>query len=255
MEIADTGDLVYGDDGRVLLRKPIAYQVIADERRDITVSYRRRSDGAFSFAVGPYDRSQPLVIDPIVAYSFSFGGSGDERANDIAVDETGALYVGGETYSTNFLLVNPAQARDDVGDSCVFYGNSICRDSDDFDSVSDIAVDSSHALYFSGWTTTQTTNALPDVRNSFIGKLSPDGSQVLYKYVSPRCCAWSAGGPQLLINDLAVGPDGSAYVVTSTPTSSQVAVLPPTGTNYHALFTLTDPSGGRRTTFTSIAPR
>ena len=122
----------------------------------------------FGFAVGGYDRRQPLVIDPVVAYSFSFGGSGDEQVYDIAADETGAVYVGGETYSTDFPTVNPAQPRDNAGNICNSYGsgNSICRDaflaklssdgksleyatyfgSRHFDQVNHIAVDSSHAL-------------------------------------------------------------------------------------------------------------
>lgn len=268
--ISDAGDLVYGSDDRVLLHKPIAYQTVGGDRREVSVAYRRREDGTIGFAVGPYDRRQILVIDPIIAYSFSFGGSGDEQVYDIAADETGAVYVGGETYSIDFPTMNPAQARDDAGATCVFYGNSICRDaflaklaadgksleyatyfgSDDFDQVNHIAVDSSHAVYFTGWTTTQTNSVQPDVRNSFIGKLAPDGSHFNYTYYSPRCCL---SGPQLTINDLAIGPDGSAYVAVSTPATAEIATLSPAGDNYHSIYTLTDPSGTSRTSFNGIA--
>ena len=268
--ISGAGDLVYGDDHRVLLHKPVAYQTVDGVRRDVTVTYHRRDDGGIGFSVGTYDRRQLLVIDPIIAYSFSFGGSGDEQVYDIAVDETGAVYVGGETYSINFPTVNPAQGRDDAGDACTFYGNSICRDaflakvapdgkslvyatyfgSADFDQVNHIVVDSAHALYFAGWTTTQTTSPQPDVRNSFIGKLAPDGSQVIYTYYSPRCCV---SGPALMINDLAVAPDGSAYVAVSTPATAEIATLSPAGDNYHSIYTLTDPSGVSRTSFNAIA--
>ena len=95
--ISDAGDLVYGSDHRVLLHKPIAYQFVGGLRRDVAVAYRVREDGAIGFVVGAYDRRRVLVIDPVVAYSFSFGGSGDEQVYDIAVDQTGAVYVGGET--------------------------------------------------------------------------------------------------------------------------------------------------------------
>lgn len=268
--ISDAGDLVYGSDNRVLLHKPVAYQTIGGVRREVTVAYHIRDDGAIDFAVGPYDRKQVLIIDPIVAYSFSFGGSGDEQVYDVAADETGAVYVGGETYSIDFPTVNPTQTRDDAGETCVFYGNSICRDaflaklaadgksleyatyfgSDDFDQVNHIAVDSSYALYFTGWTTTQTNSVQPDVRNSFIGKLAPDGSHVIYTYYSPRCCL---SGPQLTINDLAIGPDGAAYVAVSTPATAEIAMLSPAGDNYHSIYTLTDPSGTSRTSFNGIA--
>ncbi len=270
VDVNVAGDLVYGRDDQVLLHRPVAYQTIGGVRHDVPVAYRMREDGTIGFAVAAYNRKQDLVIDPIVAYSFSFGGSGDEQVYDIAVDETGAVYVGGDTYSVDFPTVNPAQGRDDAGDPCTFYGTSICRDaflaklaadgksleyatyfgSDDFDQVNHIVVDSSHALYFAGWTTTQTTDAQPDVRNSFIGKLAPDGSHFVYTYYTPRCCAT---GPQLTINDLAIGPDGSAYVAVSTPSTAEIATLSPTGDNFHSIYTLTDPSGVSRTSFNGIA--
>src|SRR3954470_19457439 len=114
--ISESGDVVYGSDQRVLLRKPVAYQVIDGDRRNVSVEYHRRADASFSFVVGSYDRGQPLVIDPIVASSFTFGGNGGDYIADIAVDEVGAVYVGGITYSSDFPTVNPAEARQDAGD-------------------------------------------------------------------------------------------------------------------------------------------
>jgi len=80
--IGDAGDLVYGDDHRVLFHKPIAYQTIGGGRRRVPVAYRILEAGTIGFAIGTYDRKEPLVIDPIIAYSFSFGGSGDEQVYD-----------------------------------------------------------------------------------------------------------------------------------------------------------------------------
>ena len=62
------------------------------------------------FAVADYDRTLPLVIDPVLAYSTYLGGQDDDRASDIAVDNAGNSYVIGSTWSVNFPVVNPMQA-------------------------------------------------------------------------------------------------------------------------------------------------
>lgn len=126
--INDDGDLVSGH--RVLLRRPVAYQVIDGDRRSVSVDYRRRADESFGFTVGAYDRRQPLVIDPIVQYSFTFGGSGRDVISDLAVDETGAVYVGGSTYSADFPTVNPAGGRQDAGAISCWGGENFSACSD-----------------------------------------------------------------------------------------------------------------------------
>ncbi len=45
----------------------------------------------YGFAVGAYDPSQELVIDPGVEYSTFLGGSSHERAESIAVDASGTV--------------------------------------------------------------------------------------------------------------------------------------------------------------------
>ncbi|HUU12541.1 MAG TPA: choice-of-anchor D domain-containing protein [Terriglobia bacterium] len=62
------------------------------------------------FEIAPYDRTRPLVIDPVLAYSTYLGGTGLDYAEGIAVDAAGSAYVVGYTNSTDFPLSNPAQA-------------------------------------------------------------------------------------------------------------------------------------------------
>ena len=45
LAISQSGDLVYGEDRRVLLGKPVAYQIINAARREVPVEYRRWNDG------------------------------------------------------------------------------------------------------------------------------------------------------------------------------------------------------------------
>ena len=55
----------------------------------------RRHPAAYGFAVGRYDATQPLVIDPGLVYSTYLGGNGSDRGNAIAVDAAGNAYVTG----------------------------------------------------------------------------------------------------------------------------------------------------------------
>src|SRR5262249_49843401 len=53
---------------------------------------------------------QPLVIDPILVYSTYFGGSGDDRALAVAVDDQGAAYITGSTLSLDLATTSGAVA-------------------------------------------------------------------------------------------------------------------------------------------------
>ena len=50
-----------------------------------------------TFQVASYDRSQPLIIDPVLSWSTYLGGSGHDHGNGIAVDAAGNAYVTGST--------------------------------------------------------------------------------------------------------------------------------------------------------------
>src|SRR6185437_13685090 len=58
--------------GPVRFLAPVAYQIIDGQRRSVRVSYAV-ADQTVRFALGAYDHSQPLVIDPILSY-FSYLG-------------------------------------------------------------------------------------------------------------------------------------------------------------------------------------
>lgn len=87
--------------GDVAFTPPVAYQEGHGGRDPVSVAYRL--DGRqYGFALGAYDRTRPLVIDPLLQSTF-LGGNDDEIAYAIAIHPTtGDVYVAGDTYSENF---------------------------------------------------------------------------------------------------------------------------------------------------------
>lgn len=89
--------------GRVVQRKPVSHQIIDGREIAVESAFRSLEDGSFGFALGAYDPSRALVIDPLVhAYSTYLGGHKSDGYTNIAVDGKGAMYISGLTMSGDF---------------------------------------------------------------------------------------------------------------------------------------------------------
>ncbi|HEX8423547.1 MAG TPA: SBBP repeat-containing protein, partial [Pyrinomonadaceae bacterium] len=94
-----TGDLLIETAaGEVRQHKPFVYQEIAGARREVASSYKLEPDGEVGFALAAYDASQPLVIDPVLAYSSYVGASSSDTALGVAVDAQGYAYITGNLF-------------------------------------------------------------------------------------------------------------------------------------------------------------
>jgi YVTN family beta-propeller protein len=98
------GDLVIDDTGDELrFRQPEVYQEIDGVRRLVAGEWVLESTGhRVGFRLGAYDTTQALVIDPVLEYSHSVGGTSADFAADVALDGSGNVYLTGGTESTNF---------------------------------------------------------------------------------------------------------------------------------------------------------
>jgi hypothetical protein len=104
VRINSNGDLVLGvPDGEVALQRPAIYQNVSGSRHEIQGRYVLAASHRVTFAVANYDRSAPLVIDPVLNYSTYLGGSAvGDIGSGIAVDSLGDAFVTGTTSSTIF---------------------------------------------------------------------------------------------------------------------------------------------------------
>jgi len=96
-----TGQLIVRTElGDVKFTKPIAYQDIDGKKVKVEVRYKLISKDSYGFEVGKYDRTEPLIIDPLLASTY-VGGGGDDIVHAIALD-TNSVYIIGETWSSGY---------------------------------------------------------------------------------------------------------------------------------------------------------
>ena len=107
MNVDKTGALIlHTPHGQLVQSRPLAYQDIDGHRRIVDARYRV-SGKSVGFALGSYDRSKPLVIDPVLVWSTYLGGSIEDYAFALATDSSGNVYITGTAGSTDFPTVNP----------------------------------------------------------------------------------------------------------------------------------------------------
>jgi thrombospondin type 3 repeat protein/beta-propeller repeat-containing protein/hemolysin type calcium-binding protein len=234
LRLAANGDLVVGaGSGHVRQKAPVAYQAIDGERQPVDAAFAL--DGStVRFRLGAYDRSQPLVIDPLtLSYSTLLGGNAD-KGGGIAIEPTGgptpgAAYITGDTTSASFPTLgaiqthqstNPAPLRLDAfvtklnaSGTDLVYSTYLGDVGSDFGS--DIAVDSTGAAYVTGRGGVPIVDPFQPVGGGnfdvFVAKLTPAGNSLAYS--SPL-----GGGPNggEEPGGIAVDSLGAAYVTGAT---------------------------------------
>lgn len=112
IELSAQGELVLQLGGESLRQpKPVIYQILNGQRKEIRGGYVLKTDDTATFWLGDYDRTQTLVIDPIVSYSVLQGLDDDDNLWAIALDEEGNVYGVGETISQNIATTGAFQTN------------------------------------------------------------------------------------------------------------------------------------------------
>jgi beta-propeller repeat-containing protein len=228
LEIDAQGDLVVHVAGATLRQhKPVIHQDIDGIRHEIAGGYVMKGAHEVGFQVAAYDRTRPLVIDPVLSYSTYLGGSADDQGWAIAVDTLGNAYVTGSTTSTNFPTAGALQSalggntdvfvtKLDATGSALVYSTYLGGSS--FELALGIAVDNLGNAYVTGGTGSSNFPTTPGAFQSvlrgggdaFVTKLNPTGSALLYStYLGGSA---SEGG----YTRIAVDSVGNAYVAGHT---------------------------------------
>jgi hypothetical protein len=226
------GDLVLHLPGGTLPEAaPQVYQVINGRRQPVDSRYSVQGATKIGFALGAYDASQPLVIDPAVIFATYLGGAQNDDSTGLAMDSAGNAYVTGATSSTSFPTQNPLQASPGGGASDAFVtkvnaaGTALVYSTYLGGSLSDwgtgIAVDSAGNAYVTGATSSTnfpTQNPLQaspggGASDAFVTELNAAGTGLVYStYLGGNGMDWGAS--------IAVDSAGNAYVTGSTRSTS-----------------------------------
>jgi len=232
--------------GEILQHAPVAYQMIHGSRQEVATAYKILDTHTAAFALGDYDHSQPLVIDPVLAYSTFYGGNYGETASAIAVNPVdGSIYVAGQTFSTkatngipfgtpgayqtNYqggkLTGDAFVARFDSTGSNLIYATYLGGSGND--GALGLAVDAGGNAYVCGYTDSTNfppypTNVLyPHIRSlydngaktyavdAFVTKLNPAGNALVYS-------TYLGGNSMDAAYGIALDPVGNAYVTGYT---------------------------------------
>src|SRR5438067_5256719 len=106
LHVDASGDLrIQRGDRTIVQRAPMVYQERDGRREPVNARYVLRQGNEVAFDIGVYDRSRPLFIDPLIAYSARIGPG---TAVGIAVDSAGYAYFAGNDGGSTYPQVNPA---------------------------------------------------------------------------------------------------------------------------------------------------
>jgi Beta-propeller repeat len=224
IKVNDKGELILNAGSHeVQMHKPVIYQEIAGIRNLVAGGYTLSAANEVGFEVGKYDRSRPLVIDPVLAYATLIGGNGYDAGTGIDVDKSGHAYVTGYTVSTDLpttkkavqaffggtqnAFVSKLNATGTAFDYITYLGGN------GYTNGNAIAVDNAGHAYVTGVTRSvdfPTTSDTPQRNNgggfdAFVAKLNSTGTALDYS-------TYLGGNGDESGNDIDIDNHGQIYV-------------------------------------------
>jgi len=163
LSVEESGELLlHTSVGDITMTTPVAYQHVDGIKKFVPVKYST-SNTSYGFVLGDYEKTLPVVIDPLLASTFLRGSDAD-TINGIAIDSSGNVYVAGNTKDTDTDLPVTSGAYNESlnGSEDIF----VSKFSSDLTSLSAstyfggsgiddalaIAIDSSDNVFVVGWT-------------------------------------------------------------------------------------------------------
>jgi hypothetical protein len=227
---------------------PFAYQLVNGKHLPVDMSYildkkneERSANYPYHFAIGNYDPTLPLILDPeMLIYAGFIGGGQAEQGYSIAVDAAGNAYVTGYTYSnqSSFPVVGGPDLTQN-GDMDAFVAKVKADGSGlaylgfiggaGIDYGSSIAVDSAGNAYIVGYTRSNEASfpviGGPDGTHNgdvdaFVAKVNPAGTALVYAgFVGGNGFDWGAG--------ITLDPFANVYVAGNTASNNLPTIVGP----------------------------
>ena len=221
-------------DGAITFERPVAYQMVAGARHPVDAAFTVDRNGTVRFRLGSYNRTEKLVIDPVLSFS-TYLSSLAPDASLIATDASGNNYVSGYA-ALGFPVTSSAYSgcTNCTKNSVVTFISKLSADGanliystvlggNDFAQPTGMAVDGSGNVLVSGWTgasdfPTKNGQPIAPPNNAYLGflvSLSADGSSLNFgtmlgspPSVSPAAMTYATA--------VAVDSSGNAYVTGVT---------------------------------------
>ena len=186
--LAENGDLVLAVNGREMeFAKPEIYQLKNGTRQPVSGTFSLAQNNQVQFALGDYDRTRELIIDPTLVYTGTFGtASESDIPSGMAVDAKGELLIVGTTYNLDFPSTSGAFQT----------------------SCGPVSATDTQNGYFRCASGDQ-PGAMP---SAYVAKLSADGTSLIYATYLHGITGWETGA--------AVQADASGNAVVVGQTSS-----------------------------------
>jgi hypothetical protein len=223
------------------LHRPVIFQEIDGVRNVVEGAYIITGKREIGFEIGEYDKSRPLIIDPVISYSSFIGSNLDESATDVTVDKLGNAYIlgitrsmtfpkGDRTFSSRSGVYDPRKydifivKMNSSGTSLLY--SAVIGGSENEESKR-IAIDRDGNAYVTGWTySSDFPTTLGSIQpgfgsgltDAFVTKLSPSGTALAFS-------SFLGGEGDDFGNGIAVDSLGDAYI-TGTTTSPDFKASP-----------------------------
>ncbi len=237
--------LLHAGNKDIALGRPIAYQEVDGARRPVSANYVIKGTSQVAIAVGAYNRSIPLIIDPVIMYSTYLGGTMAE-AQAVAVDAAGEAFISGWTCCANDFpttgayqgslsgIHNAFVAKFSADGKSLLYSTYLGGSGTDISTG--VGVDSKGDAYVTGLTNSTDFPTMPSHHtalaggfDAFVTELNPSGNALLYS-------RYFGGSQDDVASGIAVDTNGLAYVAGQTFSVD----FPTTPSAYQP----TNPSGG-----------
>jgi Beta-propeller repeat len=221
--LADGSLAVRSGLGEIVEAAPVLYQIVRGRQAPVAGAYEWRPGKAVGFRVGRYDKNLPLVIDPVLTFALSIGGSGTDVGTGVSKDAAGNIYLAGWTDSTDFSSASPVLPRSRGVDAWVMKLDAVTRalvyltylGGAGDDRALGIAADADGLVYVCGVTTSPDfpvmhaqQPTLAGGRDGFVAKLDGAGRLLYSTYIG--------GSGDDSANAIAADRSGSAYVTGET---------------------------------------